>query len=209
MKLDLRKTKAATVVDHISDDSFFIDDEQKSGIFSGLKIDIKTTIFLFIKLALCGAGTIVLIHFEKDNLNKLNAQKAIVQNKLDSLNKKSGGLETEIKGFGYLKEKSAEFQSKLSIMKKIADARLSAVVGLESIQSIIPEEVWLKKINFQRRVFTIEGISTTNKQIQGFVGELEKTGLFSIVNLEKASEEKGNNKHYSRRKFIIVSTLKD
>ena len=104
-------------------------------------------------------------------------------------------------------KKSKEFYNKLNVMQELADSRLLALTGLDHIQSIIPEEVWLQKVNFDNKKFTLTGTSTTNNQLQNFIQKLEDTQLFSNVNLEQSREEK-DNKNYVRRHFSIKSTLK-
>jgi Tfp pilus assembly protein PilN len=142
-------------------------------------------------------------------LDKLNAAKAIVNGELNNLKTEQGSLKKQIEGFEYIAKKSKEFNEKLDIMQKIVDRRFLAVSGLDQIQEVIPEEVWLKEIQFRKDDFTIRGVSTTNKQIQNFAEELEGTNLFSKVVLDRAEEDRSNNsKLHSRRKFVIVSTLK-
>lgn len=209
MKLDLRKTRASTVIDSVDEDFFLYDNEKKSSFLSDVAIDPKQIIGFFIRIALCALGTIILMRVEKNNLDKLNAEKAIVSGELSQLKGEKGNLEKQIKGFEYIAKKSEEFNKKLDIMQKIADRRLLAVTGLDKIQEVIPEEVWLKEIRFNKDDFTIKGVSTTNKQIQNFTEELERTNLFSKVVLDRAEEDKSNNsKLHSRRRFVIVSTLK-
>ena len=206
MKLDLRKTKASTVVQDLGDD-FLLYDEKKASFFSDIKIDVKSIIGFVLRIVVCAVGTFVLIYFEKQNINKLNVDKAKANTELNAFKKKQAEMEKQIEGFEYIAKKSKEYEDKVSIMETIVDKRLSAITGLDKIQGVIPEEVWLKKVEFRDKDFTITGISTTNKQIQNFVEELEKTRLFSKVNLEKAEEE-NRNRAYSRRRFIIVSTLR-
>ena len=206
MKLDLRKTRAATVVDDLGDD-FLLYEDEKNSFLSNIEIDPKRIIGFVVRLALCALGVVVLRYIEKQNLDKLNGQKSIVQNELNQLAKKQKEKEKEVEGFAYMAKKSKEFYNKLDIMQELADSRLLALTGLDHIQSIIPEEVWLQRVNFDDKKFTITGTSTTNKQIQNFIEKLEDTQLFSNVNLEKAIEDK-DKKNYIRRNFIIKSTLK-
>ena len=206
MKLDLRKTRASTVIDNFDED-FFLDERKGSSLFSKVEIDAKGIIGFLLRLVLCAVGTVVLMYLEKQNLDKLNGEKALVNNEFSELKGKKTRMEKEIKGFEYMASKSKEFNNKLNIMQRIVDRRLLAVTGLDHIQTVIPEEVWLKEVRFDKKHFTITGVSTTNKQIQNFVEELERTKLFSKVNLERAAEET-TNKTQNRRSFVIVSTLK-
>ena len=209
MKLDLRKTRASTVIDSVDEDFFLYDNEKKSSFLSGVTISPKRIIGFIVRIVLCALGTLILMHVEKSNLDKLNAEKAIVNDELNGLKIKEGNLKKQIKGFEYIANKSKEFNKKLDIMQKIVDRRLLAVTGLDQIQDVIPEEVWLKEIRFNKDDFTIKGVSTTNKQIQNFAEALEKTNLFSKVILDRVEEDRGgSSKIHSRRKFVIVSTLK-
>ena len=207
MKLDLRKTRIATVVDQLDDDDIFLDDADKKSFLSDLDLETKDIIGLVLRLVVCGLGIVILIHFEKKNLDKLNGQKMVVQEELNSLKSKQSTIKNEIKGLEYISEKSKEFNRKLNIMQGIVDNRLLAVKGLDFIQSAIPEEVWLREVSLNKKKFIIKGVSTTNKQIQNFIEQLENTDLFSAVSLAKAEEEK-KEAHYSRRRFTIESLLK-
>ncbi len=205
MKLDLRKTKASTVVDEMGD-AFLLYGEKKS-FLSNIEIKPKKIIGFCIRMLLCTVGVISLKYVEKKNITELNARKVIVNRELNQLTKQQKAIEKQIASYSTLVIKSKEFYNKLEIMQQLADNRMLALTGLDHIQSIIPEEVWLKQVDFGNKKFTIAGISTTNKNIQNFVEELEKTELFSSVNLEKAMEDNRNSR-YTRRQFIIVSTLK-
>lgn len=205
MKLDLRKTRASTVVDSVDED-FFLYDQKKTSFFSKVEVNPKQVVGLILRLVICSIGTMVLMYIEKDNLDKLNGEKGIVNGEFSELKSKKAMIEKEVKGFEYMASKSKEFGNKLNIMQKIVDRRLLAMSGLDHIQSVIPNRVWLKEVRFDKQDFTIRGLSTTNKQIQNFVEELEETGLFSKVNLERATEE--INDERKRRSFVIVSTLK-
>lgn len=207
MKLDLRKTRASTVIDSVEEDFFLYDNKKQFSFLSDVEIQPRKIVGFVFRLIVCALGLVILIQVEKNNLDKLNGQKAIVNGELNDLKKKKGQLGKQIEGFQHMAGKSKEFNEKLSVMQKIVDERLLAVTGLDQIQSAIPEEVWLKEVRFDNSDFTITGISTTNKQIQNFVEELEKTNLFSSVNLDRSAEDR-SDEYQNRRRFVIVSTLK-
>ena len=207
--LDLRKTRASTVVDDMGDE-FTFDQEKESIIdkfLANVEISPGKIIYFLIKVSFCAAGVLVLKHLEKDNLRKLNIAKDQVGQELVQLQKKQKTMEEQVNSFGYMRERSKEFDNKISIMQKIVDDRLVVIQGLDSIQSVIPEEVWLKKVTFRNQKFTLEGLGTTNHQINRFIEKLEKTNLFSSVNLEKSKKDM-NSKTFNRRDFTIVSVLK-
>lgn len=206
MKIDLRKTRASTAVEAFGDE-FLIDDDKKDSFLSNIEIEPKAVIFFLIRLALCVSGIFILMHIEKKNINKLNGQKAIINNELNTLQNEQKKMEKNVEGFGHMLETAKEYKNKLNIMQKIADRRLIAVTGLDSIQSVIPEEVWLNQVGLKDKKFTISGISTTTKQIQNFIEKMESTNLFSSVVLEQARDTQ-NREQRKRKIFVIVSVLK-
>ncbi len=206
MKIDLRRTRADTVIDDGGDDFIFYEDE-KPGFLSNISIDPWKVLGFCIRVVICAVGVIALRYFERQNLDKLNRQKTMVQGELDQMVKTRKDKEKQVESFGYIVEKSKEFYNKLDIIQDLADSRLLPLTGLDYIQNVIPEEVWLREIEFQNKEFKITGTSTTNKQVQNFIEKLEGTQLFSNVTLQQSSEEK-DNRNYIRRNFLIKSVLK-
>ena len=197
-----KKQEQKQSVDNLEDDIFM---EDKPSLLSKITIDPKDLIGFLIRLVFCFVGVFVLKYFEQENLSKLKGQKAIVSEELNTLQAEEKKLTTQVDTFGKMKERSKEFNNKLNIMQKIANNRLSAVTGLDQIQSVIPEEVWLEKVAFKDRKFELQGYSTTNKQIQNFVEKLEQTNLFSTVGLERVAEDRSKRR---RRSFTVTSILK-
>ena len=150
MKLDLRKTRAATVVDNVDED-LFLDEDKKASFLSNVEFDPKLLVGFCIRLAFCASGAIGLRIYDSQNIKKLNAQKIVVNSELSELTKKQKAVEEKITGFDDLAQKSKEFYGKLDIMQNLADERMLALTGLDQVQSSIPEEVWLKKIKFDRK----------------------------------------------------------
>ncbi len=203
MKLDLRKTKAETVMDNMDEDIFM---EEKTSLFSKIKIDPRDLVGFLFRVAFCFVGVLVLKYVEKQNLEQLQADKALVSGELSELQEQQKEIQNQVNAFGHMKERSKEFNNKLNIMQNIANNRLSAINGLDHIQNVIPEEVWLKKVAFNNRKFEITGSSTTNRQIQNFVKELEEDSPFASVNLDRVEEDR-NAKRLKRRNFTVTSTL--
>ena len=207
--LDLRKTRATTVVNEAGEGDFQIFEEQKrdlAAIFENIEINPRKIIVFGIKIAICSGGVIALKNYEKKNISKLNGIKVIAQEEINTLKKKQKKLKDEIAKFQHLSGKTTEFHNKLDIVEEIANRRLSALRGLDGIQSAIPEEVWLKEVRYFKDNFKISGMSTNNRQVQLFIESLEKLGLFSTVTLEQSSEDKKGRT--SRKNFRVVSVLK-
>ena len=201
---DLRNTKSSTVVEDMGDEILLSD---KESILSKLEVDPKKVINFAIRVALCTGGVFVAKHLEKEGLRKLNLQKKVANEKVQELEKQKSEKEKSIEGFGTMAEQSKEFGHKLDIMKKLADDRVMAIKGLDNIQTHVPTEVWLKRVQFDNHKFQIEGTSTTNRKIRDFIEGLEKTGIFSSISLQNVREDT-SNKSFVKRSFTMVSELK-
>ena len=209
MTFDIRKDKSVKQDSGIFDDDFFTEDEGTQ--FSDWSMSSKDMITIAVKLLIVAIGTLALMYYEKQNLDKLKAQKVAAQSELNKVTEQKKNLETEIKNFTDLDSKSQEFMAKLEIIQNLAKKRLLAISGLDHIQSVIPETVWLNRVSFRRKEFSIDGTALTNKEVQNFVEALENTGAFEQVNIGKFSGDRSSkeDKNSQRRQFTIVSTLKE
>lgn len=203
MKIDLRKSRSTMVDQEVLDNDFVLDSEKN--LFSFLsKINFKAIFNVIIRLIICCAGTVVLMQYEQANLRKLETQRNSANNEYIKLQNQVKGIQKEIGGFGYLKEKSVEFTNKLSIMEGVVQKRLKVIRGLDHIQDVIPKKVWLNRVNFNKNKLILNGFSSTNKQVQDFIESMEKTNIFERVVLDKVSEQ-GASK---QKRFAIHVTLR-
>ena len=203
MKIDLRKSRS-TMVDHETLDNEFVFDNEKN-IFAFLsKIDLKVLFSTFLRLVLCGVGTIALMQVERRNIEKLNIQKQSAHNEYNQLKGVMEDLKKQVEGFASLKERSKEFTNKLGIMEGMVQKRLKVIRGLDQIQDVIPKNIWLERVNFNGDHLVLEGFSMTNRQVQGFIESMESTNIFSRVVLDKLSEQGASR----QKRFSIDVTLR-
>ena len=203
MKVDLRKSRSTMVDQEVMDDGFILDSEKN--VFAYLsKIDFKIVLKIVIRLVLCCAGTVVLMQVEKRNLQKLGAQRNAANNEHNQLKNNMQAVQKEIEGFDYLKGRSLEFTNKLIIMEGIVHRRLKVIRGLDQIQDVIPQNVWLERVNFNGNKLVLNGFSSTNKQVQTFIESMEKTNVFLRVVLDRVSEQGA----LKQKSFAIHVTLR-
>ena len=214
MKLDLRKTKAATNVAETpvaADDELVLDDPQVPWQERlGLDLTRKQWIGFVIRIIFLMSGVVGLKIYEVKNINQLNLEKSILSKEVSDLQAQKQKLEKKIEGFGALSRQSKQFNTKLDIIHSIMNDRIWAIRGLDQIRSAIPEKVWLNKIKYRQKKFVIDGASTSNKEIERFVESLENTQLFSQVHLNQMTEraQTAHSDDFNRRLFTIQSILK-
>lgn len=213
MKLDLRKSKAATSVAEApaaADDELVLDDPQVPWQ-ERLGLDLTRTqwVNLVIRVIFLMAGIVGLKIYEVKNIKRLNFERSILSKEVSELKDQKQKLEKKIEGFGALSRQSKQFNTKLDIIQSIMNDRIWAIKGLDQIRSSIPEKVWLNKIKYRQKKFVIDGASTSNKEIERFVESLENTQLFSQVHLNQMTErEQVARSGVNRRFFTVQSILK-
>ena len=89
-------------------------------------------------------------------------------------------------------------------MEGIVHRRLKVIRGLDQIQDVIPQNVWLERVNFNGNKLVLNGFSNTNKQVQTFIESMEKTNVFLRVVLNKVSEQGA----LKQKSFAIHVTLR-
>ena len=209
MTFDIRKDKSIKEESGVFDDDFFMEDEGTEAI--DWHLSANDILLIAFKVALLSLGTLIMLFFETRNINVLNQKKEVVQKSLQTLTSEKSKLEKEIEAYAKLGNKSQEFMKKLGVIQALAKKRLLAISGLDHIQSVIPEKVWLNKISFKGTEFSIDGTALTNREVQSFVEALEETGAFNQVNIGKFSGDRSNrqDRNSKRREFTIVSILKE
>ena len=220
MKIDIRKTKASVGVAgpqaEIEDELVLDEPQLPLQERLGLDLTVGQWLSLVFRLLLLATGVIGLKVYEQRNINQLNLSKNLLSGEISELESKKQKLKKDIEGFGVLSKQSKQFNTKLDIIQGIMDDRIWAIKGLDQIRSSIPDKVWLEKIGYRDKVFTIDGVSISNKEIERFVAALENTQLFSQVHLGQMHEKEQTVRNSAGRKqrgayrrfFTVQSTLK-
>ena len=101
------------------------------------------------------------------------------------------------------KEAKKELEAKLAILDKLKAGRSGPVRMLDSLASITPKRLWLKKMDEKNNVVTFEGAAATIDDVSAFMKELEKSKYFGPPELKKtaAREDKG----YKLVEFVLTA----
>ncbi len=82
-----------------------------------------------------------------------------------------------------LESQKAEFERKIQLIKDLKTEKSDAVIVLDELSKLIPDWVWLKKVNFNSRRVRMEGRALTNNLIADYIYYLEESLFFTNVNL--------------------------
>ena len=115
---------------------------------------------------------------------------------------------SEIDGFGNVSSRVTEFNEKkkkvsksLEILQAIARLRLREVKSLDTLQTMMPPTVWLRRLSIENDMVSMNGYAKTDEGIPQLISTLEKSVFFSNVESKGTSVE--NNPSGMVRTFEV------
>jgi type IV pilus assembly protein PilN len=112
--------------------------------------------------------------------------------KVDTLNSQIKQTESELAKYDKINKEIAQIKTKLSNLKKkmvvmetLEANRFEPTRLLDTMtQVIVPKRMWFTRLDSKGRIVTINGIALDNKTVADFMVRLEKSGIFSDVDLK-------------------------
>lgn len=92
-----------------------------------------------------------------------------------------------------VKDEKEKLLKRLDIIKKISGSRAVKLKTLSEIQIILPEDCWIKKIEFKDLQISISGFARSATSVQEFAEKMEALEFIATAvpeNLKRASEGK-------------------
>lgn len=146
-----------------------------------------------------------LYFYEQQNIPTIRnelVRKQQLLTELQTYNAKAEGSVNEIKK---IKEDERKIQSRISALEKIAKDRFREVKVLDLIQQVIPEKVWLSRVDIKEGKILLAGFSMSDIDISTFMESLSKSVFLQEVVLVSSSEHIQNG--LTLKKFEISSIL--
>jgi type IV pilus assembly protein PilN len=123
--------------------------------------------------------------------------------KIASTNEQIKRLDKVIGEVAKFKEAKKELEAKLAILDKLKAGRSGPVKMLDSLATVIPTRLWLKKMEEKGGTITFDGAAATIDDVSAFMKELEKSKFFGPPELKKtvAKDDKG----YRLVEFVLTA----
>ena len=134
-------------------------------------------------------------------------------NKIDNLNAQIKHTKDELTKYDKINKEIAEIKKKLSNLKK----KMAVMETLEAnrfeptrlmdtmTQVIVPKRMWFTRMDSKDQRVTINGIALDNKTVADFMVRLEKSGMFSDVDLNTLKQRKVEKNNF---KSFQISCMK-
>ena len=115
----------------------------------------------------------------EDTFSDLKTQNATLQKKIGKI-KDLDKLRTDV-------------ERKLELVEELQKGRFFALVTLNKLATVIPENVWLQSIATKEGTITISGLGESNKAVANFMRALDKEAIFSNIALSKITRTNVGN----------------
>jgi len=136
---------------------------------------------------------------------------SIWDDQIDKLTQKNAQLSAELKSaindaneVDRIKKELDDLDKKRKVIEDLKANRKAPVIMLETMTRLVIEKrMWFTSFSEKETVVTIKGVALDNKTVADFMGQLEKSGLFSTVNLDNLKQETMKN-DISLKQFDIT-----
>ena len=115
----------------------------------------------------------------EDTFSELKAQNVQLQKRIGKI-KDLDKLRTDV-------------ERKLELVEELQKGRFYALVTLNKLATVIPENVWLQSIATKEGTITISGLGESNKAVANFMRALDKEAIFSNIALSKITRTNVGN----------------
>ena len=124
-----------------------------------------------------------------DGLNGKIELTKIELNKYDKINKE----------IAVIKKKLSNLKKKMAVMETLETNRFEPTRLLDTMtQTVVPKRMWFTRMEAKDKKVKIAGIALDNKTVADFMVRLEKTGLFSDVDLNTVKQHRVNKSNLKR-----------
>jgi Tfp pilus assembly protein PilN len=155
----------------------------------------KAPVFiLFYVLLIVGAGALFIYQ-----RNSIARETSLLQQRQAERRR----LQEVIAVLDELESQKAEFARKIQLIKDLKKEKSDAVIVLDELSKLIPDWVWLEKVNFNSRRVRMEGRALTNNLIADYIYYLEESLYFRNVNLISSIQRRERSNVF--HEFILTA----
>ncbi len=145
------------------------------------------------------------------------AGRLFLGSRVSSLEEKIASAQAQLEKYNQINEEIREIKKKLdSLNKKMAviaeleHNRHEPTRMMEALtEVVIPKRMWLTKLSEEEASIDLSGIALDNKTVADFMIRLEKSGLFSSVNLKTLKQTKMQDSNLKSFQILAIKKAAD
>jgi len=120
-----------------------------------------------------------------------------LSSKIGKLNDKISATKTDLERYNEINKEIAKIKSnletlrkKMAVIEKLESDRHAPVRLMDTLtQVLMAKRMWFTKLDVKEKAVNIQGIALDNKTVADFMVRLQKSGLFSSVNLKNLKRQ--------------------
>lgn len=95
-----------------------------------------------------------------------------------------------------LEFRKATVEKKIGLINQLKSQREIAVRIMDNLSVNLPDWVWLTEVSYENQLLRMKGRAVSNTTIADYIAKLEKSGLFSSVNLVEITQRTQRNEPF-------------
>ena len=103
--------------------------------------------------------------------------------------------------------RKAQLQQRVTLIEQLRRGQTGPVHVLDEISKALPERLWLTALSQKEDEFRVEGMTTSLQELSTFVGNLNASRWFKLVDIVDSQAE--TDKGAELFKFTVKATFKD
>lgn len=118
------------------------------------------------------------------------------RNQLDTARQEQKRLQTALLQLELVEQQKLLLQQKIDLIHQLKLQQSIPVKIMTEISRSLPDWVWLTEASFEKQKVQIKGRALSNNLIADYMSNLEKSGMFSAVNIISSTQKTTQNSQY-------------
>jgi len=115
---------------------------------------------------------------------------------LDAAQQEQNRLQTALQQLELVEQQKLLLEQKISLIHQLKLQQSIPVKIMTEISRNLPDWVWLTEASFEKQRVQIKGRALSNNLIADYMSNLEKSGVFSTVNIISSTQKTVQNSQY-------------
>jgi Tfp pilus assembly protein PilN len=132
---------------------------------------------------------LLLVVYEKVNISSLTDELAQIQSQISKVESERQGYGSQAPRVEKFTAMQKKIEDELETIHSLAKFRLQDVKALDSLQSLLPAQTWLKKVTIQGTTVRIEGYTSAEEGVSELIRLLSDSAFFSSIEPKSTTQE--------------------
>lgn len=158
-----------------------------------------------LRIILIIMGPLALYAYQQTTLPDLISARAVKTGHLEEMRQYNVKMTRSVEEIKRFKDDERKIQARISYLDKLTKDRWREIKVLDLFQQVIPEKVWITKVQSGAGKMQISGMAMSDFEVSAFMEALSKSIYFVDVNLASSAETSFDG--LTIKKFEIICMM--